>query len=184
MRNPKLLLMALVMLALAHPVMSQTGVVQNNVDDQPAAAGDVYYEGQPFWSWQAGVEATYLSLEMRALEDNNPFELPVPFGFEAAPRIWLQAQNANGFGGQVRYWQSDAEASVDAIVSDVVTAGITTDISISQAASVEMYALDAEATPRVSTGWLRHDGQPGRKARGDRLGDGRELFRPERAIAV
>lgn len=147
MRFQAHLLILLLALAIAQPLPAQQAVVNDSGDVPPAVmASDAYYYDQPFWTWQAGVEATYLSLEMRAIEDGIPLDIDAAFGFEAAPRIWLQAENANGWGGQVRYWQYDAETTFAGIVSEVVTAGITTDLSVDHAGLAELYAVDAEAT--------------------------------------
>jgi hypothetical protein len=146
---PLALLLALLAI---RPASAQTAVVADGSYAQAPPAGDVYYYDQPFWTWQAGAEATYLSLEMRGVEEISPFDFEVPFGFEAAPRIWLQAENVNGWGGQVRYWQYDADASVDTIVTEVITAGITADVSVVQSAAAELYTLDAEATRAFQLG--------------------------------
>ena len=142
MRFQANLLVMLLALATTRPLLAQV------VGDVPPAVmdSDAYYYDQPFWTWQAGAEATYLSLEMRDIEESSPFDFEVPFGFEAAPRIWLQAENVNGWGGQVRYWQYDAEETVSAVVSEVITAGITADFNVDQTAVAEMYAVDAEVT--------------------------------------
>jgi hypothetical protein len=86
-------------------------------------AGEYLPAAEPWWTWQAGVEATYLSLEMRALEDASSGA--ADFGFEAAPRIWLQAQNACGWGGQVRWWQYDAEGAGQTTVIEPIDAEAT-----------------------------------------------------------
>src|SRR5262245_11206297 len=111
----------------------------------------------PWWTWQAGAEATYLSLEMTALEQVDPLGDVAAFGFEAAPRIWLQAQNACGWGGQVRYWQYDANAAGQTTVIQPITAGIDAILSVDAAQTVEMYTIDAEATRAFCLGdtrWL------------------------------
>ena len=64
-----------------------------------------YEPAASWWTTVAGAEATYLSLNSSSLERDT-----IRFGFEAAPRIWLGLQNANGWGGQVRYWQLDADS--------------------------------------------------------------------------
>jgi hypothetical protein len=147
MQFPTILFAALLAVAIAQPVAAQpASVADDGYQPPPVVSGNAYYTGQPLWTWQVGAEATYLSLEMRALEANSGIDLEIPFGFEAAPRIWLQAENVNGWGGQVRYWQYDADTAVSAVVSEVVTAGITTDIQVDQAATAELYTLDAEVT--------------------------------------
>ena len=96
-----------------------------------AAAPQPAPTGSPWWTWQAGAEATYLSLNARALEPGS-----LSFGFEAAPRIWLGVENASGFGAQVRYWQFDADArAVEQFGSAI---GMI-------ASKVELCTLDAEA---------------------------------------
>jgi hypothetical protein len=153
MRTRFLTIAALIAVSAPLPTSAQNVSVDDAGYVPPAnmASGGYYYD-QPFWTLQAGAEATYLSLEMRGLEDANPTGLDLAFGFEAAPRLWLQAENVNGFGAQVRYWQYDADADASGIVSEVVTAGITTDAQVDMGASAELYTVDAEATQTFQLG--------------------------------
>src|SRR5262245_33562964 len=82
----------------------------SDADEDSSAALSADFESRR-WMWYAGAEATYLSLNAPAMEtDRFARSDLIDFGFEAAPRIWLGAQGRRGWGGQVRYWQYDADA--------------------------------------------------------------------------
>jgi len=69
------------------------------------------------------------------------------FDTEAAPRIWLQWQNRNGWGLRARYWDFDAEQrnSGAGEFGNTLAAQVTLD-------DLEIYAVDLELTRNFSLG--------------------------------
>ncbi len=86
----------------------------------------------------AGAEATFLK---PSFQNSNDFGFDSNFRLEAAPRVWLQWQNQNGWGLRARYWNLDAQQQLNAAedFGDSVVAA-----SIQQ--TLDVYAVDLELT--------------------------------------
>lgn len=142
----------LVGLFLAGALTKAAGAEEWLVSDMESGSGELAMEAivpsTPRWTWIAGAEATYLSLNAPDLEsDRLAFSDLIDFGFEAAPRIWIGAQSGRGWGAQVRYWDYEAHASGDGLI-DTVSGGaqVADSYAAHEVSTVRMYALDAEGT--------------------------------------
>lgn len=70
----------------------------------------------------AGFELAILQPHLGNLSagtDFGNFRLAPKFESEASPRIWLGAYNCDGFGGRVRYWQFDHDATGESVLGDL-----------------------------------------------------------------
>ncbi len=96
----------------------------------------------PCWHWTGGVEATYLDPNFHATgnPDADQALTRVDPGWTASPRIWLGAENDNGWGGRVRYWQLNVDEARFNITD--FQPGNVADLN----QDLKMYDIDAEAT--------------------------------------
>ncbi len=100
---------------------------------------------QPVWRWTAGVEATYMDVVLRGVQN---------IGMDAAPRIWLGVENCNGWGGRMRYWQISAS---EFFVNAALTSSPSPTDVFDQLFDLNLYTIDLEATKRGEFGdwdWL------------------------------
>ncbi|HEY2827820.1 MAG TPA: hypothetical protein VGJ04_09495 [Pirellulales bacterium] len=103
---------------------------------------------QPCWSWNAGVEGTFLDPHFHNTDNpqaNQALGLVDP-GWSAAPRIWLGIENNSGWGARVRYWELGDSQSLFGI-RDFQPGSI---FDVTQ--SLNMYDIDVELTKQVDLG--------------------------------
>jgi|GEM_PF-2589334 len=129
--------------ALAPPV------AQAPVEDL-AVVGDC----EPYWTWIAAVEATYLRPEFLgdnivAFENNVTIDsTDFDHDYGAAPRVWIGLENPNGWGARARYWDFTSTAALNDIDFRLPTA-------VDGVSSVNAYTIDVEGTKRLCTpNWI------------------------------
>lgn len=91
---------------------------------------------QPIWRFTAGFEATYLDVVLRDVQN---------IGMNAGPRIWVGAENCNGWGARARYWQIDA---TEFFVNQPLTTSPSATDTFDQLYHLDLYTIDMEATKR------------------------------------
>jgi hypothetical protein len=91
------------------------------------------------YGFSAAVEATYLKPHYRT--NNDQFDVSNNFNYEAAPRVWIQWQNKNGWGLRGRYWDYDADQQASSVITEETAIAV-----FNSADNLRLYTVDLELT--------------------------------------
>ena len=113
------------------------------------SSGTAATEDCPCPTWETGAELTLLRPEIGSLAIHNfiqnEFDVTPSYDLDAAFRVWIGREAANGLGWRVSFWQFKDSASLQ-FPSALENAVLDSDLNL--------YAVDFEVTRRVNfCGW-------------------------------